>query len=144
MLYSFNGTAWNSAYVFDHVIEVRKVGIFAGNFKVRGAVPAHTAVADYFYNAADPAKPADQSLLTVNIIGNGQVQRTPAAPYTCGQTVTLTAAPNSGAQFAGWTGDATGTQSPLPVVLNTRKTVTATFTGGTTTFNLALPVVIKP
>ncbi|MEZ4515532.1 MAG: DUF1349 domain-containing protein [Chloroflexota bacterium] len=144
LLYSFDGKTWTSAYTFDHVINVQKVGIFAGNFKVKSVIPAHTLVADYFYNVLDPTKPADQSLLTVNVDGNGQVQRTPAAPYQCGQSVTLTATPDTGAQFAGWSGDATGTTNPLLVVLDTRKTVTAAFTGGTTAYKVALPMVTKP
>jgi hypothetical protein len=144
MLYSVDGATWNSAYIFDHSITVQQVGIFAGNFKVKTVIPPHTAAFDYFYNLTDPVKPGDQSLLTVNVLGNGQVQRAPAAPYTCGQSVTLTAVPNSGAQFIGWAGDATGTTNPLALTLNTRKVVTAEFGGGTESFRLALPMVIAP
>lgn len=144
LLYSFDGSQWNPAYEFEHTLIVQQIGVFSGNFKVKGIVPAHTAVVDYFYNALDPNKPADRPLLTVDVVGNGQVERNAQAPYICGQSVTLTAKPSGGATFAGWSGDANGTQSPLPVILNTRKSVTATFTGGTAMIKLALPVILRP
>ncbi len=58
----------------------------------------------------------------------GQIHRSLDAPsYVTGAVVTLTATPGSGYRFTGWTGDASGTQNPLPVTLNANKTVGATF-----------------
>jgi hypothetical protein len=44
----------------------------------------------------------------------GQVVAVPDQPdYTKGSTVQLTAVPEAGYRFTGWTGDASGTQNPL-------------------------------
>jgi hypothetical protein len=45
-----------------------------------------------------------------------------------GETANLTAIPAPGQDFLGWSGDAVGNQSPLPVLMTQSKTVTATFT----------------
>ena len=42
-------------------------------------------------------------------------------------TVMLTACPDDGYVFAGWSGDATGNNNPLSVLVNADKTITATF-----------------
>jgi uncharacterized repeat protein (TIGR02543 family) len=48
--------------------------------------------------------------------------------YLTGTTATLTAVPASGYAFTGWTGDASGIENPLSVLMNTDKTIGATFT----------------
>lgn len=48
--------------------------------------------------------------------------------FTTGATATLTAIPNSGFVFSGWTGDASGAINPLTIVMNTDKIVGANFT----------------
>jgi len=47
--------------------------------------------------------------------------------YTDGQTVTLTATPNSGSTFTGWSGDCSGTGA-CTVTMSTDRNVTASFT----------------
>jgi uncharacterized repeat protein (TIGR02543 family) len=76
-----------------------------------------------------------QFVLTVtkNGTGSGTVTAEPSSTtwkYDIGATVTLTATPASGSQFAGWSGDAClGSTSPsCSVTMNAAKTVTATFT----------------
>lgn len=44
---------------------------------------------------------------------------------------TLAATPDPGYLFTGWTGDATGTDNPLSVIMDADKTITATFTPDT-------------
>jgi len=57
---------------------------------------------------------------------NGSVQVSPIQPYyTMGQIVTLTAVPSTG--FVRWSGGASGTNSSISVVMNTNRTVVATF-----------------
>jgi hypothetical protein len=69
--------------------------------------------------------------LAVQSVGAGNVERAPYAnTYTNAGLVTLTAMPEPGQQFLGWTGAATGTNNPLVVTLNSNKVVTATFTDG--------------
>jgi len=70
--------------------------------------------------------------LTTNVSGSGSVTRNPnAASYSSGTVVTLTATPAAGFQFAGWSGDLTGTANPATLTMNANKTVTATFTAAT-------------
>ena len=49
----------------------------------------------------------------------------------------LTATPNSGFAFTGWSGNATGTQNPLVITMDANKTITANFVG---TFTLSVAV----
>jgi len=66
--------------------------------------------------------------LTVNTTGNGSVSLSPAGgTYNEGTTVTLTATPDAGWEFAGWSGDLTGTNNPATITMDADKTVTATF-----------------
>jgi uncharacterized repeat protein (TIGR02543 family) len=68
--------------------------------------------------------------LTVTTAGTGGGTVTanpPGASYTSGTTVVLTAVPNSGSSFVGWSGDAAGTSSTVAVLMDANKSITATF-----------------
>ena len=66
--------------------------------------------------------------LTVQTSGHGKVQVSPPAnSYSLNASVTLTAVPDPGQQFIGWSGDAGGTTTNLSLTLNQSKTVIATF-----------------
>lgn len=69
--------------------------------------------------------PPTQYTLTTNASAGGSV--TAGGTYNAGQVVNITATPNAGFQFDGWTGDASGTTNPLPVTMDANKTITATF-----------------
>jgi len=59
---------------------------------------------------------------------NGSVTKTPdKTSYNYGDTVTLTATPNTGYNFANWSGDASGSSNPVTITMNTNKSVTANF-----------------
>jgi uncharacterized repeat protein (TIGR02543 family) len=81
-----------------------------------------------------------QYVLTVTVIGSGSVSRSPDQPfYDNGTIVTVNASASSGWTFAGWSGDASGTANPTTVIMNSDKTVVATFnltTGGKPTLNM--------
>lgn len=47
--------------------------------------------------------------------------------YEGGETVTVTAVPDDGFEFAGWTGDAGGQENPLQVIMDADKSITAGF-----------------
>ena len=67
--------------------------------------------------------------LAVNTVANGDVSAAPdLIEYQAGASVQLTAAPDTGWNFAGWTGDAGGADNPLAVVMDSDKVITATFT----------------
>jgi pyrrolidone-carboxylate peptidase len=69
--------------------------------------------------------------LTVDVIGNGSVQANPdQEAYDPNTAVTLTATPNSGATFTGWTGDVNIIDNPLTIIMDTDKYLTANFIGG--------------
>jgi uncharacterized repeat protein (TIGR02543 family) len=61
----------------------------------------------------------DTSIQNGSITGSGQ--------YETNTTATLTATPNLGYRFTGWTGDASGTTNPLTITMDADKTVGATF-----------------
>ncbi len=67
---------------------------------------------------------------TLNVIAfNGSVLKDPNLnAYNNGDIVQLTATPNSGFTFTGWSGDANGSQNPLSVTMNDNKNITANFT----------------
>ncbi len=61
--------------------------------------------------------------------GSGAVTRTPdASSYVSGTVVTLTAVPEMGWLFAGWSGDLGGADNPDTITMDGNKVVTATFT----------------
>ncbi len=70
-----------------------------------------------------------QFSLYVTISGHGRVSASPQANfYTTGQSVSLTATPDAGQRFLGWSGDASGTDNPLTVSMSQSRTVNAQFT----------------
>ncbi|MBN1123716.1 MAG: InlB B-repeat-containing protein [Sedimentisphaerales bacterium] len=66
--------------------------------------------------------------LTISTV-NGSVTRTPAkTEYQHGETVTLTAIPNTGYVFTGWNGDLIGSLNPRTFIMDDDISVTASFT----------------
>lgn len=147
MSYSGNGSDWIEAgTIRNYAINVARVGIFAGNVSIKSApAPAHTAIVDFFQNVAQGPIGEDRPLLTIITEGNGSVTTNPPlSQLACGQTVTLTAQPDNGETFTGWSGDVTGTQASVSLLLDGPKTVTAAFTAsGPREFKLFLPSVIR-
>jgi hypothetical protein len=83
--------------------------------------------------AAFASLPASRYSLAVVSGGNGSVTANPYAPfYTNTQTVLLSAAPEVGQAFLGWSGDATGTNNPFAVTMDQSKSITASFTRSST------------
>ena len=74
-----------------------------------------------------------QYTLTVNIVGQGTVE-VDDVEYTApvvvdeGTTLSLQALADAGWEFSEWSGDLTGTDNPDDILMNSDKTVTATFT----------------
>lgn len=60
---------------------------------------------------------------------NGTLSKNPDQPtYSHNSEVILTANPDTGYEFSSWSGDATGTDNPLTLVMDSNKSVTANFT----------------
>ncbi|MCX6868535.1 MAG: hypothetical protein NTV46_20480 [Verrucomicrobia bacterium] len=68
--------------------------------------------------------------LTLTAAANGGITGN-ANPYLYHANASLTATPIPGYLFTGWTGDATGAANPLSVLMDSDKTVSATFTPDT-------------
>jgi hypothetical protein len=81
-------------------------------------------------SAAFAPTPGGDAALTVLISGGGNVNTSPAGNYfPLNQSVTLTAVPNAGKTFLGWSGGASGTNNPLNLSLTQSEVITANFTG---------------
>jgi predicted glutamine amidotransferase len=81
----------------------------------------------YVDNVFSP--PQERYKLTVNTVGSGSVSISSAeATYMSGTVVTLTAVPESGWYFSGWSGDLSSIANPDTVEMTGDKVVTATFT----------------
>lgn len=66
--------------------------------------------------------------LNVNISGNGQVSKSPdERDYKEGTRVSLQATPGNNSEFAGWSGDASGSSPSVQVTMDRDKNVTASF-----------------
>jgi hypothetical protein len=67
---------------------------------------------------------------TLNVSAtNGTVLKTPnQTTYNYGTSVVLSATANSGFTFSSWSGDASGSNNPITVVMNADKNITANFT----------------
>src|SRR5439155_4675397 len=71
----------------------------------------------------------DAYTLDLTTVGNGTASKSPdQASYDYGTVVQLTATPNPGQSFVGWTGDASGTANPLDVTMDGDKSITVQFT----------------
>ena len=79
--------------------------------------------------------------LVVNAVNGTVVKNPDQAAYNSGTTVVLTATPNAGYTFTGWSGDATGSLNPLTVVMNANKNITAIFTAIVNTYTLTVVAV---
>ena len=71
---------------------------------------------------------ADQYPLAVSTVGGGAVTKSPdLASYPYGTSVQLDAVAEVGWAFAGWSGDTSGSASPVTLTINGNRAVTATF-----------------
>ena len=72
-----------------------------------------------------------QYILAYNVVGNGSVTlNPPGGIYNAGVVVQLTANPDSGWTFSGWSGDLSGSANPASITMDGYKSVTATFVQG--------------
>jgi peptidoglycan/xylan/chitin deacetylase (PgdA/CDA1 family) len=66
--------------------------------------------------------------LVVNLEGNGTITRDNPGPYHYGDAVQLTAIPNTGWSFGGWSGDLVSMVNPVSITIDDNTNVTGTFT----------------
>ena len=65
--------------------------------------------------------------LTINTAGTGTGTVGGGGSYSLGTTQPITATAGANSTFTGWSGDCSGTTSPLDVLIDSNKTCTATF-----------------
>ena len=106
--YAYNG--WNDSGAQTH------------NITVQAASASYVAAFKTQYPLATSASPG----------GSCSVNASPAPQsgnyYDSGTSVQLTASPNSGFQFANWSGDLSGTANPQTLAMTTARTATANCT----------------
>jgi len=92
---------------------------------------------DEYLEGTEPTNPNsfDPRLYIQSV--HGSVVTSPDQPYyTMGQVVTLTAVPDAGQSFIVWGGSITGTKPVTVVVMNSHKTISASF-------GIPLPVALN-
>lgn len=127
--YSIGGSTWFAEATFPYMMDVDKIGIYAGNAIAPNA-PAHTAIFDYFKDVNDNTfvDDTEQNSINLTIVGNGTVTKDPnLSSYTCGQSVSLTANAAVGYSFVDWVGDVVSTENPVSLVMNNPHNITVNF-----------------
>jgi hypothetical protein len=136
---------------YDPNFTVTHIGLFVGSTggDTSGTPPGHTMQVDYFKNNAS-AFVDDGVVLTVETAGSGSgtVNWPMTNPNQCtgARTVSLTASPGLGSSFAGWSVDASGSQTTTSVEMTASKRVVATFNGGLPVdlpFKIFLPSIAR-
>ncbi len=128
------GAGYTELVEFQHPHAITPIGVAVEGKSVASA--STVTVDGSFDGPVDWAlvaltiKPQDaQHTLTANTVGSGSVALNPTGgTYDVGTEVTLTATPDAGFVFSGWSGDLTGAANPATITMNDNKNVTATFT----------------
>jgi uncharacterized repeat protein (TIGR02543 family) len=104
---------------------VASAGAVSVNGSFSGTSDWAVVAAEVLAGSAPPASPVT---LTVTPSTGGSVTlNPPGGSYSVGTTVTLTAVPNPGYAFSGWSGALTGAANPATLVMDTHKSVGASF-----------------
>ena len=129
------GTSCNKSYAVNTVVPLAAVPAAGWQFAGWSGACTGTGTCSVTMNAAKSVTATFKPKLTVSKVGSGAVTSNPAgincgvtcaASFPANGTVTLTATPATGWQFAGWSGACTGTGA-CTVSMTAAKSVTATF-----------------
>ncbi|MFT7677154.1 MAG: hypothetical protein ACI8QC_001131 [Planctomycetota bacterium] len=131
--YSTDGSLFSDLVSFNFVLNLKRMGPYAGNGS-GASTPAYTCLVDYVFAVANPVIPEDgitptSYTLDVSVpTGGGTVDVNPNQPtYSCGDVITLTPLPDMGMQFDGWGLDASGNDNPLDFVISADTDISAAF-----------------
>ena len=121
---TFNGIP-AASFIVDNATQIRAVvpsGATTGKIAAINSIGIGLSQADFITRYS----------LTVNVFGYGNVAlNPPGGNYDDGTVVTLTATPEAGYQFSGWSGDLSPAQAgtnPAALTIDANKNVTAIFT----------------
>jgi len=93
-----------------------------------GTLNPETITIDADKSIAAAFSVAPDRILTANVTGLGTIVASPDLPaYPSGTIVDVTAVPDLGWQFDGWSGDLSGLANPDTLILDADRTLTATF-----------------
>jgi len=113
----------NAAWTWD------EVNLLQAGCALKRAGPTDTTRCTQVWVVVDYTPAQDEYTLTINIVGNGSVAKSPdQATYHYGDAVQLAATANPGWTFDSWSGDLTSSTNPDTVTMDGDKMVTATFT----------------
>ena len=122
--YSQDGQSWSPLAAFNYNLAVSSVGVFSGN---AGPSPQHTVLVDYFLLSQDGPPPPSYTV-TTTVSGQGSVSRDPdLAQYEQNSPLTLSATPQAGWLFNGWSGDLVSADNPLNLVVSEDLALVANF-----------------
>jgi aryl-phospho-beta-D-glucosidase BglC (GH1 family) len=114
-------------FYWDNGVSAAQSGGFALIDRASAAVVDPAALQSVL-RGAGVGNPNIQYTLTASVNGSGTVSRSPAtATYAGGTSVTLTATPATGFDFAGWTGALAGVTNPATLKMLGNTTVVANF-----------------
>lgn len=100
----------------DYLYVIGLSGEYSEGHRIRVRSQSDISYTPIFYN------------LNINIIGNGTVSvNPPNAPYNPYTTITLTAIPEPGWYFVGWSGDINSTNNPIIFTITKNMNITALF-----------------
>jgi len=100
-------------------------GVYSAALEVEGPQGSSTRTFTNFITVADVQI---QNTLTVNLSGEGSVMLDPeGGAYDPGAEIQLTPVPNAGWAFHGWSSDLSGYCNPATIVMDSNKTISATF-----------------
>ncbi|MGZ5568463.1 MAG: InlB B-repeat-containing protein, partial [Limisphaerales bacterium] len=96
---------------------------------------------DEYLEGTNPADNTSFRPRLTTSAANGSILRDVTLPsYTMGSTVMLTPVANTGFAFVNWTGNASGTAVPYPLLMNGHKTVSALFKVVGDDFSIRVPL----
>lgn len=131
--YSTDGVLFTDLVSFNFVLDLKRMGPYAGNGSGESS-PAFTCLVDYVFAVTNPIDPEDgitPSSYTLDVSvpgGGGSVDVDPnQASYSCGDVITLTPMPGLGMQFDSWGLDASGNADPLVFVIAEDSQISAAF-----------------
>lgn len=105
--------------------------VFAG---WSGSLSSHSAAASLFMDSDKSVTAHFKQPVTLStaVQGKGKLTTVPTGPpYYRGDTIQLTATPDAGWHFTGWSGALSGSTNPAPLLLDGNKAVIATFAENT-------------
>lgn len=114
----------NSDYIYEG--DQTRTAKFDYRLNLVEGVSGPASINTRWYNSAN-LQDLSTRVLTVSTEGSGSVSPE-SRGYLNGMLAKITATPDDGATFVGWSGDASGTQNPLEITMDSDKNIVAMFT----------------